>query len=312
MKFYAAGWQSGTLEREKRLFDAGVFKYRCFSFANIVTIPGLPWHLPGIEAGYKFCLKKGIGIMLDSGVYSLRTYRAYLERKGKSTSSMPDDRDYVRMYVDFCKRYEGRIDFAVTVDFTCDCTPNFKTHARLEKMGLRSMPVYHGDDNTDYIRRYADKGYDYIAIGNPTGAERKRGTKLRRCLDAVFNLGEKLNLGFHGLAMTAPWIMLDYPWRSIDSSSWARVAGFGSILGWDERTRRLSTLHISERQSNGSLMHGNGRALDSVRRHVEAEGYDFNLLRKDNILRTQWNAAEMNKLADFAGRRRRTKWRLLV
>jgi hypothetical protein len=59
-------------------------------------------------------------------------------------------------------------------------------------------------------------------------------------------------------------------------------------------------------------MHGNGRALDSVRRHVEAEGYDFNLLRKDNILRTQWNAAEMNKLADFAGRRRRTKWRLLV
>ena len=311
MNWYAAGWQSGTLEREKRLLKAGVFTHRCFSFANLITIPGLPWHLPGVEAGYKLCLNKGVHIMLDSGVFSLRTYRNYLERKGKSTSTVPDGEDYVRMYVEFCKKWAGKIEFAVTVDFTCDCKANFKRHVQLEKLGLRSIPVYHGDDSLDYVRRYADRGYDYICIGNPTDAGHKKHSALRRYLDAVFNLGVKLKLGFHGLAMTAPWSMLDYDWRSIDSSSWARVAGFGSILGWNEHTRRLSTLHISDKQAGVSRVHGNAKAMQHVREHVLADGYDFDLLRVDGIYRTQYNAATMQKLVAFAGAQHGTRYRTL-
>ncbi len=63
VKMFLAGWQSGTLEREKRLIKAGVFKHRCFSFANVIEVPGLPWHLPGVEAGYELCQKHGIGII---------------------------------------------------------------------------------------------------------------------------------------------------------------------------------------------------------------------------------------------------------
>ncbi len=312
MKMFLAGWQSGTHERELRLLDAGVIGARCFSFANLIEIPGLPWYLPGVDAGYSLCVKRKIPIMMDSGVYSFRTYRAYLERKGKSTSSLPDDAGYIKLYVDFCKKHGKNWDFYVTVDFTRDCAANLKIHQKLEKMGIRPVPVFHGDDSTDYLKRYADRGYDYICIGNLPRKERKGVSAMRRYLDAVFNEADKLKLSFHGLGMTSPWLMIDFPWRSVDSSSWARVAGFGSILGWDERTRRITTLHISEKQSASSRLHNSASAMASVKEHVEADGYDFEMLRTDHIYRHQYNAYTMLKMAEFAGKQHRTRWRSLV
>lgn len=312
MNCYLAGWQSGTLEREVRLIKAGVFKHRCFSFANVIEVPGLPWHLPGVEAGYKLCQKNSIGIMMDSGVYSFRTYRAYLERTGKSTSSLPDDAGYIQLYVDFCKKHAKNWDFYVTVDFTRNCAANLKIHQKLEKMGVRPVPVFHGDDSIDYLKRYADRGYDYICVGNLPRRQRTGVGAKRRYLDLVFNAAEKLKLTCHGLGMTSPWIMIDYPWRSVDSSSWARVAGFGSILGWDERTRRITTLHISDKQSAASRIQNNANALQQIREHVLADGYDFDLLRTDHIYRHQFNAFTMLKLAEYAGKQHRTRWRSLV
>ena len=309
MNVYLAGWQSETLEREKRLLKAGVFTHRCFSFANVTEIPGFPWHLEGVEAGYKLCLKRGVGIMMDSGVFSLRTYRRYLEKKGKSTASMPDEETFIRLYVDFCKKSAANWDFCVTVDFTKVSKKNFRVHERLEAMGIRPLPVFHGDDSVDWLRRYADKGYQYVCIGN-VPKTRKGQPMTRRYLDNVFAAGARLGLEFHGLAMTSVWIMLGYPWKSVDSSSWARAAGYGCIMDWDGRTNRMSTIHVSDRGK--SRINDNSAAMGRVREHVTAKGYDFDLLREDHIYRHQYNASVMRDLGEFATRAHRPGTRRLL
>jgi intein-like protein with splicing domain/LAGLIDADG DNA endonuclease family protein len=231
MKAYLAGWQASTTARETRAIKAGVIKNRCLSFANLVKIDGFPWYLPGAEQGYHACLKHGVGIMMDSGVYSFRTYKAYLERKGKGLGNLPEAEEYTRLYVDYCKEFSHLWDFYVTIDFGIVAKENFERHVKLEKMGIRPVPVFHGDDSVEYLRRYADRGYKFICIG----ASRfdRAVPRMRQYLDIVFNAAVKWDLEFHGLAMTSPWLVLDYPWRSIDSlvgeTSFVTIRQYGRV-----------------------------------------------------------------------------------
>jgi hypothetical protein len=139
---------------------------------------------------------------------------------------------------------------------------------------------------------------------------------MRRYLDGAFELGARLGLEYHGLGMTSPWIMLDFPWKSIDSSSWSRVAGFGSIMDWDQDTGRLTTLHVSRRNSGAAKLHGSGSAVGCVREHVEARGYDFGKLRRNLLYRHQYNAMTMAAMAKSATRRHAAgggyRWRHLI
>jgi hypothetical protein len=300
VKCFLAGWQASNTARETRAIKAGVIKNRCFSFANMVKVPGLPFHLPGTEQGYHACVKHKVGIMMDSGVISYRTHREYLLRSGKGLGSLPEADDYIRMYVEYCKEFAHLWDFYVTIDFGIVAKDNFERHIKLEKMGIRPMPVFHGDDTEEYLRRYADRGYTYIGIGTSKIQHRTTVFKKRQYLDTVFNAGVKYGLEFHGLAMTAPWIMLDYSWRSVDSSSWSRTAGYGCILRFDPDTDRISILHVSDRDSSAGKLHLNGGAMKRVQRELESEGYDFHEIQTDHTVRHIYNAATMLKLAAAA------------
>lgn len=309
MNVYLAGWQGSTLEREERAIKAGVIKHRCISFANVVKIPGLPYYVKGIHAGYTQCVKHGVGIMMDSGVFSYRTHKSYLMRTKKGLGTLPELDDYIRLYVEFCKANHKKWDFYVTVDLTKVASKNIIIHKRLEKMGIRPMPVFHGDDTIEYLRRYHDMGYDYICVGSVT--MKATVTKARRYFDSIFNMGAKLGLTFHGLAQTAPWVMLDYSWRSVDSSSWSRAAGYGCILRFNEEKSRMSTMHISDRMSSVARLHRNPKMSQAVKRDVEAEGYDFAELQSDHTARHIYNAATMLKLAAVADKRQGGGFNLL-
>lgn len=300
MNVFLAGWQSGNGKRERRLIDAGVIKGRCFSFANTVPMPGFPWHLKGVVEGYHECVASKVPIMMDSGVYSFRTYRRYLEGKGKSTAGLPTLSGYVRLYVDYCLEFGKLWDFYVTVDFTHDSEANYLRHVKLEKMGIRPAPVFHGDSSFDYLKRYADRGYKLVCLGSTRKLRAIGSSAMHRYLDGAFEAGARYGIEFHGLAMTSPWVMLGYPWRSVDSSSWSRVAGFGSILGWDAVTCRMTTLHVSKRHSTSAKLHGSADATACVRAHVTAQGYDFEKLRRNLIYRHQYNADTMVRVMQTA------------
>lgn len=287
----------------QRVVDTGYVKHRCVSFAHVVKLRGLPSFIPGAPGALKVCTEAGVGIMMDSGVFSLRSYKRKLLALGKSLDTLLTEDEYVSQYVDFCKAYSKRWDFYVTVDMVKVQSVIYKLHIRLQEMGIRPTPVYHGDSSIDYLRRYADQGYKLICIGTQSKA-RHRSNKRRDFLGAIFEEGEKLGLKYHALGVTAAWQMINYPWWSLDSSSWSQYATFGSIVTFDPKTRRLDPVHVSDRACSVEVV--NSRVLEAVREHVEAEGFIWKDLRTDMTARHCYNAKTMYDLAKYCTKRHRS------
>jgi hypothetical protein len=137
----------------------------------------------------------------------------------------------------------------------------------------------------------------------------------RAYFDSAFNMLEKLSMTAHGLAVTAPWLVLSYPWYSVDSSSWSRAAGYGNIIRFNVRTGRMTSLHISEK---GNVANVKSMSLDAMacgkamKKAIEAEGYDFAELQASYTARHEYNAFTMQELAKAANSHNRGEgWRQL-
>lgn len=315
---YAAGWQATNYEHELALIKAGAITHRCVSFAYVYKLPGFPFYAAGPEASYRACLEHGVGIMMDSGVFSFRAYRRKLLAAGKSVKELPTEEAFISEYVGFCRSGQSKWDFAVTVDLDLVAGNNFARHQSLEKLGIRTVPVIHGDDQVlDYIKRYKDRGYDYIAVSSPPGIERCGRRVRRQYLDVVFNAGAKHGVRFHGLAFTTPWIMLEYPWYSVDSSAWSRSASYGRLIVFDSQTERITDMHVSEQKTSRKLSSRritNPSALRVIRLHVEKQGYEWRDLQTSYVTRHMYNARTMQALALHASKKHSTVtgWELLL
>jgi hypothetical protein len=282
---------------------------------TVEALPGLPVFQPRIKAAYEVCLENKIHVMMDSGVISWWSYRNSLlkKRNEKALAQLVGEEDFIRLYVEYVKKNHQKWDFFVTVDLEPKANDIFLRHERIEKMGIRPVPVFHGDDSTDYLKRYADKGYKLIAVA-PNFRERSRTRHRQRpFLDAVFDVAEKRKLRLHGLAVTTPWMMLEYGWASVDSTAWSRSAIYGRIINFDEQTGRLVEQHVSDMISThaAAKLKLNTTMLARLKKQLEAEGYDLEDLQKRSVARHIYNARTMSRLAAIAEKRHRTGWNLL-
>ncbi len=93
----------------------------------------------------------------------------------------------------------------------------------------RVMPIYHQGESLDWLRRIVDSGCDYIGISpsNDCGSSRRR-----LWLDDVYEIltAQPKLAKTHGYAVTSPTLMTEYPWYSVDSSSWVQLGAFGGIF----------------------------------------------------------------------------------
>lgn len=304
MRIYLAGWQAADYGRELRLITAGAVPYRCVSFAYVAKVSGFPFFAKGPAASYQACLDHGVGIMMDSGVYSYRAYKARLLLRNKPLADLPTEEVFTAAYIDFCKAQGSRWDFCVTLDMDLDVARNYARHVALEAQGLRTVPAIHsgGTGVLDYLRRYKDRGYDYVGVSSPAGTRRQR----RQYLDALFDVGAKHSIRFHGLGLTTPWIMLEYPWFSVDSSAWSRSASYGRLIYFDEVTERLTDMHVSDQEQSKRLSSRritNPVTLRLLREHVETEGYKWREIQTDFVARHLYNARTMQKLAAYAAKK---------
>ena len=302
MRMYLSGWQASRPERELRVIQAGALRYRCLSFANMLRIPGFPYYLSGSPPAEALAVEHGIGIMMDSGAFSFRAYRARLERLGKvkELAALPTREQFVDTFIAFVKKNSHKWDFYMDVDLDVNASLIYKNHVKILKRGIKPVPVFHGDDDVDYLRRYADLGHTLVSVGAPPmhgGRHQKR-----KYLDAVFNIASKSGLKIHGLALTSPWQVMAFPFFSVDSSSWSRVAGYGGIMRWDPVRHRLSILHVSEQASSGkgTAVKQNHRAMAGLAVELKEEGYDLTELQKDYVVRHIYNAKTMLYMARTA------------
>jgi len=142
---------------------------------------------------------------------------------------------YCDAYAAFLKdpRCQGAIQFYATVDVIFNPELSWKVLKYLEdEHGLHPVPVIHYGTPLKWIAKHLEAKYDLIGLGG-LGQEVKKEEYLAWG-DQVFDLicdqpSRKPMVRTHGFAMTAWSLMRRYPWWSVDSASWVKLAGYGRI-----------------------------------------------------------------------------------
>jgi len=143
---------------------------------------------------------------------------------------------YMRDYARFVKKYAHAIDYYANVDVIGDPQATLINQQYLEGLDLSPVPVVHFKTSMDWLNLYIDKRYTYIALGGLVAAKADKAS-LKRWLDKAFDIAHPEKIRLHGFGITSFPLMKRYPWYSVDSTSWVRIASIGSILvpgkDWD-------------------------------------------------------------------------------
>lgn len=307
LKIYLSGYPPMAKGRaisdiEKEWLKRTGCKYRCYSFAYVC--PGAFYYNKRIAESYKEALRENVGVMMDSGAHSFHNFmRASMgkisARKKKSHVNVEELREEtIRKYIHFCKKKARLWDFYVTFDYIQHAPTIYKVTERLIKAGLWPIPVFHGDsgvDNPDtlaWFRRYCEDGHKFIGIGTGGMQDRKSWKKKRVFFDAVFDIAEKYGVKLHGFAQTALTIMFQFPFATVDSATWVKVASFGKILYLDPGKGTIGQIHVSDRHTEGFDASYNKmprHVRSAIRHQVEDYGFDFDKIRTSLSERCAYN-----------------------
>ncbi len=174
-------------------------------------------------------------LFLDSGAYSLYMSQANNKVKGSKYAYF-DTKEfwtYVDSYAKFCQKYAKYLDYYATVDAIGNPEITWKVQKYLEdEYGLDPVPVIHAGTSLVWLEKYLEEGYDYIGIGTPSA---DLGPNFIYWLNKFFTRICPAPtylpiIGVHGFAMTSYDLMIRYPWRSVDSASWAKAAAYGNCF----------------------------------------------------------------------------------
>lgn len=278
-------------------------KYRCYSFA--FSCPGAFYYSKPVLDSYRTSLEKGVRIMMDSGAFSFHGFLKNMTGKVSKKKKRQWDpesikklrEDTIEMYVEYCRENSKDWDFYCNFDYRPHAPTVLKMQGRLEKLGMRPAPIFHGDMGLDYLVDYCKDGHKLICVG--TTAMQGRGTwrKKKYFYDRVFNITERYGVKVHGLAVTALSLMFQYPWACVDSASWVKVASIGRILYLDPDRGVIGQLHISDREAKKGISYNRMTATvkKAMRRQVEDYGFDFETLSKSPRERGVYNAFIFNQ-----------------
>ncbi|MDT0377246.1 hypothetical protein RM572_00450 [Streptomyces sp. DSM 42041] len=155
----------------------------------------------------------------DSGAHSARTLGLHL--------TLED-------YAAWCHEYDDRLTLYSNLDVIGAPEATWNNQQALEQHhGLQPLPVFHTSAPWHYLERYLDHGYTYIALGkllgNPLSA-------LLPWLAKAFKIADGRAV-FHGFGMTVWQVLREFPFYSVDSSTWSASFRFGRLaLFQDEGT----------------------------------------------------------------------------
>lgn len=195
------------------------------------------------EKTLQVLVDKKKNVFLDSGAHSIHTLIAS-KFPGRSVVEFKEFWEYVDGYIEFIKRYEFGLTVYVTVDVIYNAEKTWEVLLYMEDRGVRPLPVFHHNEDMSWFRKYICK-YDYIGIG-ALGQE-NTVTKFIPYANSIFKEildGQgKVTKKIHGFAMTSESMMKQYPWHSVDSTSWCMMSAHGYVL------TDFGSFHISDRDA---------------------------------------------------------------
>lgn len=297
---YLSGYAGGLQTEKKQLewLRRTGCKSRCHSFAY--CCPGAFYYSKPDELLYKTSLANGVRIMMDSGAFSFHGFLKNMTgkvSKKKKRQWNPEDivklrEETIEKYVQYCRVNSRDWDFYCNFDYRPHAPLVLKMQHRLEKLGMRPAPVFHGDMGLDYLENYCKDGHKLICVGTTAMQGRSTWKKKKYFYDRVFNMTEKHGVKVHGLAVTALSLMFQYPWASVDSATWIRVAAVGCVMYMNPERGVLGHMHISETPSNHDPSYNRMTkpAQKAFRNQVAEMGFEFEKLRDLQVERGMYNA----------------------
>jgi hypothetical protein len=173
---------------------------------------------------------------LDSGahtIYTLKEIHTKHRDNYKWYRSLAF-RKYLDAYAAFLKANKEGIDYYANVDAIFEPDISWKALKYLEQEhGLNPVPVIHYNTPMRWVDKHLEAGYDFLGIGG-LGQEAPKRAYIPwadTLYDHLCDNKDRLPcVRTHGFAMTSYDLMIRWPWWSVDSASWAKAAGFGSIL----------------------------------------------------------------------------------
>ena len=139
----------------------------------------------------------GTHIMLDSGAYSAW-------KKGERLD--------VEEYIEYIRA--SGVGKYVALDIVGDPEASAHNLQTMEAAGLVPIPVFHYGSTWDELDQLAAK-YPYIALGGTVGLNTATRREFFR---ETFE--RQPNTFYHGLGLSTPSLLREFPWFSADSTTW--------------------------------------------------------------------------------------------
>ena len=205
-------------------------------------------------------------IMLDSGAHSL--YNKAVRRDHNEGFYESDEFwSFVDSYCVFLEENKDLIEVYVAVDVIFNADMTWKVQKYMEKRGLHPLPVFHAFEDFKWLKLYVDN-YDYIGLGG-LGQSMTKSYWIKNIGTPAFSMicdaKGMPRVKVHGFAMTSPSLIIDYPFYSVDSSSWFQFGKFGLL--------------IVPKKRNGDFVYDESPHIISVstrkKRKSEAENFDY-------------------------------------
>lgn len=181
-------------------------------------------------------------LIIDSGAHSFFGYAdmSAVTVYWKDKAKMPDPHAYFRRYLAWLKEYEPLYDFAVELDLQeivgRDTVRQWRQAYKDAGVLHKIIQVYHTGDTAEDWDSMLSSPSRYCGIeGIRIGYERLPYV-------ALLKEAYERNVRVHGFAFTRFQMLHDYPFYSVDSSSWKAIARFGAIQVWDEDQKAIKVV----------------------------------------------------------------------
>lgn len=152
--------------------------------------------------------------------------------------------EYMDGYTQFVNDHAECIDFYINVDVVLDPKRSYLAYKYLKQNGLSPVPVVHYNTPMKWVDKYLKDDLELLGIGGLSQGLTVR-TFQKWCDQLFMHLCPKANdykpiVRMHGFAVTSYTLLWRYPWWSVDSTSYNKMAGYGWLLiphwnkgGWD-------------------------------------------------------------------------------
>lgn len=158
-------------------------------------------------------------LFIDSGAFSAFTQDAEIN---------------IDEYIEFIHALKP--DLYVGLDSITSYKITLENQRIMEEAGLNPAPTFHVGEPIKVLEQFVER-YPYIALGGMVGAGSKIQPFLKGCWKLILQKNPKLKV--HGFGLTDQDIIKDYPFYSVDSSSYSGGVRFGQMYYWSEKARRI-------------------------------------------------------------------------